>query len=160
MSIEDLLEEMEQYRLRRELRDYRPEWLKQFISNAADLLEPVTHVGRVGYECRIDDRGWTICMYLGATEIVGGPLDGQIDHAAFRLDVTALQKLFVQVNRLEWLSLADPESRRPGCQIRSLIVVHGELADNHSVRLEILSVPPDQVRPGFHRRPDGMIYET
>jgi hypothetical protein len=160
MSIEDLLEEMEQYRSRRELRDYRPEWLKQFISGAANLLEPLTHVGRVGYECRIDDRGWTVCMYLGATEIVGGALDGQVDHASFQVDLQQLQALFQTVSRFEWFSLADPESQRPGHLVRSLISIHGFVGEHHPVKLEILSVPPDVVRPGLHRRPDGMIYEA
>ena len=72
MSIEELLEQMEQYRLRREQRDCRPEWLKGFIQQASSLFEPLTHVGRVGYACQFDERGWTVCMYLGTTEIVGG----------------------------------------------------------------------------------------
>jgi hypothetical protein len=160
MSIEELLEQMEQYRLRKELRDYRPVWLKQLISSAATLLEPLTNVGRVGYECRLDEHGWTVCMYLGATEIVGGPLDGQIDHASFQIDLHQLQALFVSVSRFEWYSIAAPDSRRPGHLVRSLIVIHGTVENEHSLKLEILSVPPDFIRPGLHYRPDGMIYET
>lgn len=160
MSIEELLEQMEQYRLRREQRDYRPEWLKQFIARAAALFEPLTQVGRVGYDCRIDDRGWIVCMYLGSTEIIGGARDGQIEHASFRIDLQQLRELFLSVNRLEWYSVAAPESPRAGQPVRSLISVHGTVPPEQTLKLELMAVPPDFVGPGLHCRPNGMLFET
>ena len=163
MSIEDLLEQMERYRLRREERDYRPEWLKSFISRAAGLFEPLTHAGRVGYDCQCDERGWTVCMYLGTTEIVGGARDGQIDHADFSLDLTHVPELFSQLNRLEWYSVAGGTRGPQADRIRSLIAAHGTVLDGDSqqpVRLELLAIPPDLIGPGLHCRPDGMLYET
>ncbi len=160
MSIEDLLEQMEQYRLRREQRDYRPEWLKNFVNQAATLFEPLTDIGRVGYDCRLNDRGWSVCMYLGATEIVGGALDGHIDHAAFRIDLQLLQRLFITVKRLEWYSVANHETRTPEQQIRSVISVNGIVSGDHELLLELMAVPPDYVEPGLHCRPNGMIFET
>lgn len=160
MSIEELLEQMEQYRLRREQRDYRPDWLKGFVQQASGLFEPLTHVGRVGYDCQCDERGWTVCMYLGTTEIVGGAKDGRIDHASFRVDLTQISLLFESISRLEWYSVAEsPESDQPE-SIRSLITIHGVVAFGNDVRLELLSVPPQKIKPGLHYRPDGMIYET
>ena len=160
MSIEELLEQMEQYRLRREHRDYRPDWLKGFVQHASALFEPLTHVGRVGYDCQFDERGWTVCMYLGTTEIVGGARDGRIDHASFRVDLTHISTLFASISRFEWYSVAEPcELNEPEC-IRSLITIHGAVANGNEVRLELLSVPPHRVKPGLHYRPDGMIYET
>jgi hypothetical protein len=158
MSIEDLLEQMEQYRLRREQRDYRPEWLKLFIQNAAGLFEPLTSVGRVGYDCQLDERGWTVCMYLGATEIVGGAMDGHIDHASFRVDVRQLNSLFHSIDRMEWYSVANPVPSLPENRIRSLISVVGSVAEGQEIRLELLAIPPDFVGPGLHCRPNGMIY--
>lgn len=159
MSIEELLEQMEQYRLRKEHRDYRPDWLKQFINNAAGLFDPLTDIGRVGYDCRVDEHGWIVCMYLGATEIVGGAMDGHIDHAGFRIDLQKLQSLFCVVNRFEWYSVArgpgDPERN----SVRSLLSLHG-LTGTNEVKLELLAVPPDFVGPGLHCRPSGMIFET
>lgn len=160
MSIEELLEQMEQYRLRREHRDYRPDWLKLFVRNAAALFEPLAELGRVGYDCRVDDRGWIVCMYLGATETVGGPMDGHIDHASFRLDLLQLQKLFGQIDRLEWYSVANPASRTPEHSVRSLVSVQGLLEDGNGIKLELMAVPPDFVGPGLHCRPNGMIFET
>jgi len=160
MSIEELLEQMEQYRLRREQRDYRPDWLKQFVQLAAGLFEPLTHVGRVGYDCQLDERGWTVCMYLGTTEIVGGAKDGRIDHASFRVDLAGLNRLFARIDRLEWYSVADSSSAEPSEKIRSLICIHGAVSGDHEVRLELLAIPPDFIGPGLHCRPDGTIYET
>lgn len=176
MSIEELLKQMEQYRLKREHRDYRPEWLKRLIAEAAGVFEPLQDLGRVGYDCRRDERGWTVCMYLGATEVIGGPRDGHIDHASFRIDLRQLQRLFHAVERLEWYSLADGLSSGPensadhrsdgdglvdaARSARSLISVHGITACGHSLILELLAVPPDSVGPGLHCRPSGMLFET
>ncbi|MDA1230313.1 MAG: hypothetical protein O2856_06025 [Planctomycetota bacterium] len=160
MSIEELLEQMEQYRLRREQRDFRPEWLKGFIRQASSLFEPLTHIGRVGYDCQFDERGWTVCMYLGTTEIVGGPKDGRIDHASFRVDLTQFTRLFESISRFEWYSVTETSAREEPEGIRSLIAVHGAIAGGKEVRLELLAIPPQTVRPGLHHRPDGMTYET
>ena len=160
MSIEELLEQMEQYRLRREQRDCRPDWLKGFIQQASGLFEPLTHVGRVGYDCQFDERGWTVCMYLGTTEIVGGARDGKIDHASFRIDLTHFSLLFDSMSRFEWYSVAESNGQENSDAVRSLIAIHGIAAGGNEVRLELLAVPPDCVKPGLHCRPDGMTYET
>ncbi len=160
MSIEELLVQMEQYRLRREQRDYRPEWLKVFVQQAAAVFEPLTNVGRVGYDCQFDERGWSVCMYLGTTEIVGGAKDGHIDHASFRIDLASVTKLFSSMNRFEWYSLGDSAPLASNDKVRSLICIHGIVAQKHELRLELLAAPPDLVGPGLHCRPDGSIYET
>jgi hypothetical protein len=159
MSIEELLEQMEQYRLRREHRDCRPEWLKAFVQNAASLFEPLTNIGRVGYDCQFDERGWTICMYLGTTEIVGGSRDGQIDHASFRIDLAAVSGLFSAVRRFEWYSVED-RTDHSSVPMKSLICLHGDVANGETIRLELMAVPPQIIKPGLHCRPDGTIYET
>lgn len=160
MSIEELLKQMEQYRLRREQRDCRPDWLKQFVQQAASLFEPLTHVGRVGYDCQLDERGWTVCMYLGTTEIVGGAKDGRIDHASFRIDLSTLERLFSHISRFEWYSVTDSQTAERTEKLRSLICIHGTAINDHAVRLELLATPPDLVGPGLHCRPDGSMYET
>lgn len=160
MSIEELLRQMEQYRLRREQRDSRPDWLKQFVQLAANLFEPLTHVGRVGYDCQLDERGWTVCMYLGTTEIVGGAKDGRIDHAGFRVDLSTLDRLFSHISRFEWYSVTDSQSAEHTESVRSLVCIHGTACGDQPVRLELLASPPDFVEPGLHCRPDGSMYET
>lgn len=149
MSIEELLQQMEDYRSRREERDHRPAWLKRFINTAAGLFEPLTDIGRVGFDCQADEQGWLVCMYLGTTEIIGGPRDGQIDHASFRIDILRIHSLFASVERLEWFSAANDQDERFSETVRSVLVAHGTLEDGQQVKLELLHVPPKFVSAGI-----------
>ncbi len=152
MSIEKLLQQMEEYRSRRERRDNRPEWLVTFIRTAAELFEPLTNVGRVGFDCQGHERGWTVCMYLGTTEIIGGPKDGQIEHASFSIDLTRLTELFNKIDRLEWYSIANEQNDRFDDATRSVLSVHGLVGDTNQVQLELLHAPPRFAGPGFKLR--------
>ncbi|MEZ6060369.1 MAG: hypothetical protein R3C19_08415 [Planctomycetaceae bacterium] len=159
MSIEELLQQMEEYRLRREQRDHRPDWLKDFIRQAAELFEPLTNVGRVGYECHGDEHGWTVCMYLGTTEIIGGPRDGQVDHACFQVDLTRLSRLMESTTRFEWYSVTDPLAEVAHQEIRSLISIHGTIPGGHDVKLELLARPPRHIGPGLQLEGAGGFRE-
>lgn len=150
MSIEELLQQMEDYRARREQRDHRPEWLRRFVISAADMFEPLSNVGRVGYDCQADERGWTVCMYLGTTEIIGGPKDGQIEHAGFVIDIKQLMEMFQQVHRFEWYSLSNENDERFNEATRSLLTIHGDVEDGF-VQLELLACPPKYVAPAIRK---------
>ena len=152
MSIEELLQQMEEYRSRREQRDRRPEWLTQFVTNVADLFEPLTDIGRVGYDCQADEQGWLVTMYLGTTEIIGGPRDGQIEHAGFKIDLCQIMQLFASLSRFEWYSIANNHNEAFNEETRAVISAHGTVNEGHPVRLELLHVPPRYVTPGFNRR--------
>ncbi len=154
MSIEELLQQMEDYRTRREQRDHRPEWLRTFIRNAADVFEPLEHMGRVGFDCQFSDRNWIVTMYMGTTEIIGGPRDGQIEHVGFRLDLSRLTKLFATIHRLEWYSLSNELDDRFNEATRSLISVVGTVESENVVQLELLGTPPKYVGPGL-KKPDS-----
>ncbi len=162
MSIDELLEQLQRHRETRQQRDYRPEWLKTFVSRAAELFEPLDTYGRAGFDCQLDERGWIVSMYLGATEIIGGPNDGHIEHASFRLNLEQLQGLFTTADHFEWYSLADTPQEGVRHQLRSLVAIHGSLKSDTEWRvcLELLSVPPAIVKPGIHCRPDGMLFES
>ena len=69
------------------------------LGEVADLFEPFTDVGRVGYECRIREEVWEIGLYLGCTEFVGGKLDGEIQAVDFQFDVARLYRMFDQIAR-------------------------------------------------------------
>jgi len=162
MSIDELLAQLQVHRETRRQRDYRPDWLKTFIQNAANLFEPLEGYGRAGFDCQLDERGWIVSMYLGATEIIGGSRDGHIEHASFRMNLDQLQLLFDKIHHFEWYSLADGPAANAPFDLRSLVAVHGVLSsgNDHQVRLEVLSVPPTVVKPGLHLRPDGDLFES
>ena len=149
MSPEELLRQLEQYESGRKTKDRRPEWLQQFILQIAELFEPLRDVARAGYDCRMDEQGWLIRMYLGTTEIIGGPKDGQIEHASFRLDVQRLTALFEEVSRLEWYSVTNIEPQDFDGPLRSLISVVGMVGEGQRVQLELLASPPRYVSPGM-----------
>ena len=102
LSARHLLQQIESDRSKRAKRDIRPEWLTAFVECAAELFEPVAEVGRVGFDCRLDEQGWSAALYLGAVEVVGGKSDGQTEQPDFRFDLKALLEQFSRVDALVW----------------------------------------------------------
>ena len=150
MSPEELLQQLKEYESRRTRKDRRPKWLQHLVQQVADLFEPLRDVARVGYDCRMDEHGWLICMYLGTTEIIGGPKDGQIEHASFRMDVQQLIVLFERVDRLEWYSVANAEPEEFNGHVRALLSVVGIVQEGQKIQLELLASPPKYAPPGMH----------
>ena len=149
MSIEELLQQMEEYRSRRKKNDHRPKWLRVFIHQMAEMFEPLAYSGRVGFDCQAGDNGWIVTMYLGTTEIIGGPRDGQIDHVSFRVDLTRLVRQFKSVERLEWYSVSNEGDDRFNDSTRSLLSVVGQLDNLQTIQLELLATPPKYVESGL-----------
>lgn len=149
MSIEELLQQMEDYRNRREQTDHRPQWLRDFIRSAADRFEPLVYSGRVGFDCQAGEHGWIVTMYLGTTEIVGGPRDGQIDHVSFRIDIARLSDLFDTVERMEFYSVSNDHDKRFSASTRALLSLVGTVRDGSHVQLEVMATPPKYVGPGL-----------
>ncbi|MCR9202652.1 MAG: hypothetical protein NXI04_28755 [Planctomycetaceae bacterium] len=156
MSLEELLQQMEDFRSRKEKRDCRPDWLKRFVNSAATVFEPLAHSGRVGFDCQGDEHGWTVCMYLGTTEIIGGPRDGQIEHTSFMVDLKKLENIFTSIDRLEWYSIANETGERFDDATRSVLSVRGQAVEGESVHLELLHTPPRFVEPAFRNSKDGV----
>lgn len=156
MSLEEMLKQMEDFRSRKEQRDCRPEWLRQFIKQAANLFEPLAHSGRVGFDCQGHERGWTVGMYLGTTEIIGGPDDGKTEHASFVIDIKKINELFQEVERLEWYSVANNDEERFQDATRSVLSVKGTEANGNPVHLELLHSPPQQSAPGLRKSGDDV----
>ena len=155
MSIEELLQQIEEFR-ERKARDHRPAWLKAFVRNAAELFEPLAHSGRVGFDCQVGEEGWIVSLYLGTTEIIGGPRDGQIDHVGFRINLAQLTKLFTNLERAEWYSVSNENDTRFHSATRSLLSVIGTVNDQHKVQLELLGEPPVYVEPGIKQNENNL----
>ncbi|HID21208.1 MAG TPA: hypothetical protein EYP14_02260 [Planctomycetaceae bacterium] len=161
IPIRHLLKRIETDSPNRRKRDMRPPWLVRFIEDAAQLFEPFHGVGRVGFDCSLLDDEWVVGIYLGGTEIVGGPLDGKTVFANFCFDLAELIRRFDEVHALRWTALPEPiDLDQPGdepdgpARERSYVTVSGQVG-GHSVRLSIFSIPPDMVQPALRRWPDG-----
>ena len=94
MVVNHLLRQAEEYRARRKNRDIRPKWVARLINEVAELFEPLAGVARVGFECRLDDDCWSVGMYLGTTEVVGGRDDGLSRFIDFQFDVLQVLDFF------------------------------------------------------------------
>jgi hypothetical protein len=128
----------------------------------ATVFEPLTTVGRVGYECRADEQGWTVSMYLGTSEIIGGPNDGRIDHAGFRIDIRQLSEVMKDIHHFEWYSIPETSSQNTHIQDdssthRSLISMYGNIENGEQVRLELLAAPPEHASPGLKYTAGGQM---
>lgn len=136
----------------------RPAWLTALVERVADLFDPLEEVGRVGFDCRLDEEGWFVALYLGAVEIVGGKTDGELECAAFRFDLKSLLETFSSVDRFEWNVVDRCEGTSdPGP--RSFLAVDG-VAGTNRVRLSIYSAAPTAAGPGLRRLPNGRLETT
>ena len=154
MPVKHLLRQVEIYRSKREQRDVRPEWVTRLIERVADLFEPLADEARVGYDCQLAEDRWIVEMFLGATELVGGPRDGQSRYTNFQFDFHHLLDLFATVDRFRWNAL--PEKLDDEGTPRSSVMIEGSV-DGNSVRLHIYSFPPDDAGPGFRELADGTV---
>jgi hypothetical protein len=133
-----------------------PEWLKTLLCNAADDFNPASETARAGYECRLTEQGWEASLFLGASEVVGGALDGQLQAMSFQFDVLSLMRRFDRVDLMEW-SVA---SMRDGQETADSLVTLEGVACGEPLRLQIRSTPIAEAQAGMRRHQDGRVELT
>lgn len=160
LTIQHLLKQVELYSARRGTKRVpRPEWVDELIDQVAELFEPLTDVGRVGFDFQPNDERDEIGFYLGCTEIVGGRDDGERRHVNFQFDVLRLQSLFGHVERFVWNVLPEGEASPEDSAISprfSFLTLDGQYHD-HAVRLLVYGMAPDQAGPGLRQFADGTV---
>ena len=141
----------------RQKRSAPPAWLPEFVDQVAELFEPFVEVGRVGYECTPSTERWEVSMYLGATEAVGGRIDGEVRSVAFQFDLLRLSAIFELVDEFHWNAFpagtADAELEAKTGE-RSFVTATGRYRDN-ALRLRVFCSPPAEVSPGLRHFADG-----
>jgi hypothetical protein len=128
-----------------------------FVDRVADLFEPYIDVGRVGYECAPGADRWEISMYLGATESVGGRVDGEVRSVAFQFDLAGLYAVFDLVDEFRWSAFPAGtlgQDEQPHAGERSFVALVGRYGDN-LLRLRVFCTPPAEVSPGLREYVDG-----
>lgn len=158
MPVQHLLRQVELYRSKRQCGahlDVRPPWLTDFTESIADLFEPLGDDARAGYDCRLVDGRWVLEMFLGGTEIVGGPQDGELRYANFLFDLHGLLDRFDSIERFRWHAIPGPAAEGDGIA-RSTVMITGTIGE-HSLRLHVHSIPPDDAGPGFREHADGRV---
>jgi hypothetical protein len=139
-------------------RDIRPQWMAGFVDCLAELFEPFTEVGRVGFECApATDERWEISMYIGCNEVVGGRDDGRKLAVDFQFDIAPMLELFEKVTLLRWNVFSTTSDafgdNRPTAD-RSFLMVEGVYSQTN-IRLQIFSQPPAEAGPGLRYHTDG-----
>lgn len=138
-------------------KDVRPPWLVEFIERAAELFEPFNSVARVGFDCHFIEERWMVALFLGAAEIVGGPLDGKVTYTNFCFDVKGLVELFDEIDEFTWTALPEPTQTSSGDEEpreRSFLSITG-LYRSEPVRLSVFSIPPESVGLAMRQFPNG-----
>ena len=153
IPLKHLLRQVEIYKSNRINRDIRPNWLTELIGRVAELFEPTSDLGRVGFDCQLAEECWIVAMFLGGTEVVGGKNDGSTRHANFQMDLTQLSQCFTTTTRLYWQAFRETDQTDESAT-GSLLVAEGQIGE-HSVRLNIHSIPPAKAGPGMRVYPDG-----
>lgn len=163
LTVNHLLKHLETHRGQRIARDRRPTWLTEVIDAAADLFDPASGLGRVGFECQPTEAGWVAILYLGSEEFVGGPDDGRHQPADFRFDVLSVTKLFEQVHEIAFDAFPSvtnaedtlgAENAPPPTAAGVRLTVRGLVAQS-PLTLHVHAMPPESARPGFRRFPNG-----
>lgn len=134
-------------------RDVRPAWIAKLIDEIAELFEPFTDVGRVGFECSLGEDRWEVSMYLGKTELVGGKSDGEMQHLDFQFDLLKMTKYFDHIETLRWNAFPSGSDINDGPEC-SFVSIEGKYEDN-SLMLRIFCTPPEQAGPGLRQFTDG-----
>ncbi len=153
MPIKHLLKQIETYATKRANRDVRPDWLTDFVNEIAELFEPITGVGRVGFDCQLAEDCWVVGMYLGSTEMMGGPEDGSTKYLNFEFDLQQLIGRFQQIDEFVLSSFPNPRDFESSTA-RSFITLAGSLGE-HPIRLQVFTIPPDDAGPGLKQFQDG-----
>ena len=152
LVVQHLLKQLESWQPGQGRRDVRPEWLTELITETAELFEPITGVARVGFDCCREENAWVVRMYLGSTEIIGGPLDGKQKPVSFELNLRSLLTRFDAVDEFFWsvFPTGADEVEEP----QAYVTIAGRVADT-AVQLHMFATAPPEVGPGLKLFPNG-----
>jgi hypothetical protein len=154
LLVQHLLKQLERHAATRDERDPRPAWLTDFVQRAAEHFAPFTGVGRVGYECELNEGGWEARLYLGNTEVVGGKDDGQQRGLSFELNLAGLVSCFTAVDDLRWNVAA-----RQGEAGGSFLSLRGRV-DDHALCVKAYSHAPRHAGPALRMSHDGQVQQV
>ncbi len=130
-----------------------PDTIQTFVTTVAELFEPFSGTARVGYECNFADDSFEISMFVGAREIVGGPLDGHQEPQNFRFNLQGLFDRFDSIQSFLWNALPHSPLQDGGL---SFVVVEGKV-QGHLVRLQLHPTAPDEIGPAIREFADGTV---
>lgn len=130
-----------------------PEPIENFVTAVAELFEPFSGAARVGYECNFADESYEISMFVGAREIVGGPLDGRQEPQNFRFNLQGLFDRFDSIQSFLWNAMPHNPLMDGGM---SFVVIEGKV-QGQTVRLQLHPTAPEEMGPAIREFADGTV---
>lgn len=155
LLVQHLLKQVELWSADKPDRDIRPAWLLRLIERLGQMFEPLSDVARAGCACEWTEMGWEVRLFLGPTEIVGGPLDGCSRSMGFDFDLLVLQDCLDVLEDFRW-SVATTDGESGGS---SFLELRGWVSEN-PVCIKVYSRPPREARPALRMRSDGTVEEA
>ncbi len=149
LLVQHVIKQAEIFASQRRQRDPRPEWLVNFIQTAAEWFEPLSGVGRVGYDCEATQDGWEARLYLGSTELVGGRDDGKWRSQSFELNLTGLTACFSRIDDFRWNVSATSTGG-------SFLTIRGYIGDA-PLCVKTYSRAPEHLGPALREYHDGRV---
>jgi hypothetical protein len=130
-----------------------PIWLQELADGAAGCLTPVDLLSPLGCHFTQHDLLWEVTLFASATEVVGGHRDGTERSSRFLVDVLALQRLFDEVEEVQW----QPQRIGPDDDLGQHLSVVGRRA-GEAVWLRVLSRAPRRFESGRQARVYEMLW--
>lgn len=130
-----------------------PIWLQELADGAAGCLTPVDLLSPLGCHFTQHDLLWEVTLFVSATEIVGGHRDGTVRSSRFVVDVLALQRLFDEVEEVQW----QPQRIDGDDELGQHLSVVGRKS-GEAVWLRVLSRAPDRFESGRQARVYEMLW--
>lgn len=129
-----------------------PEWLSTLANMIAAHIHPFESLAPVGCHYHQGDDCWEITVFVSATEVIGGPLDGNRYGSRFRVDLKSLLEVFTEVTAVEWQAQRLDEADELGAHLS----IEG-LCGSQPVWVGIPAAAPARFEPGrqmhvHHRR--------
>ncbi|APZ96718.1 hypothetical protein Fuma_06391 [Fuerstiella marisgermanici] len=122
-----------------------PAWLRWLSNDAARGIVADEFHAPIGchFYQNPDNDEWEVSIFVSATEIVGGPLDGKNVPLQVQLDIVHVMNLFDETPTVHWQSDAVAEDD----ELAQHLSFEGT-ARGHRIWLRILKEPPEGMGPG------------
>lgn len=154
LSIRHFIQQLESNKTSRPRGVQLPEWLQLFIETAAECFEPAGESARAGYVCSCLADGWSVQLFLGMTEVVGGQEDGARIPTAFSFDVDRARSCFDEVHEVCLQRAIDVRQTTVNGGSNISAVFNGTVS-GQILTLEILEQPPEEMGPAMLQFADG-----
>ena len=127
-----------------------PEWLTRLSEHLLGAVIPSDVLAPVGCHYTCVDSIWEVTLFPGATEVVGGAMDGKRCTSRFTLDLATVHGLMSEIGDFYWQTL--PYDRND--ELGPHVAIAGKYED-HQVWVRILARAPQRFTPGRTADPYG-----